>query len=100
MKLYADETKLHREIESVPDDADVLLSDLFRLTECYKTLQLRFNPDKCETMRITHKQDTSKESYTLDPNGEILKSVKSIKDHGITISYDLSWNDRYSRGRQ
>ena len=44
-------------------------------------------------MRITHKQDKSKESYTLDPNCEILKSVKNIKDLGITISYDLSWSD-------
>ena len=44
-------------------------------------------------MRITHKQDTSKESYTLDPNGEVLKSVKSIKALGITISYDLLWSD-------
>ena len=44
-------------------------------------------------MRITHKQDTSKESCTLDPNGEVLKSEKSIKDLGITTSYDLSWSD-------
>ena len=44
-------------------------------------------------MRITDKQDKSKESYTLDPNGEILKSAKNIKDLGITISYDLSWSD-------
>ena len=41
-------------------------------------------------MRITHKQDKSKESYTLDPNGEILKSVRNIKDLSITISYNLS----------
>ena len=93
VKLYADDTKLYREIESIPDDTDVLQSDLFRLTEWCKTWQLKFNPDKCETMRITHKQDTSKESYTLDPNGEVLKNVKSIKDLGITISYDLSWSD-------
>ena len=44
-------------------------------------------------MRITHKQDESKESYTLDPNIEILKSVKNIKDLGITISHDLTWSD-------
>ena len=34
------------------------------------------NAAKCETRRITHKQDKSKESYIVDPNGEILKSVK------------------------
>ena len=28
----------------------------------------------------SHKQDKSKESYTVDPNGETLKSVKNIKD--------------------
>ena len=71
----------------------MLQSDLFRLTEWSKTWQLKFNPDKFETMRMTHKQDKSKESYTLDPNGEILKSAKNIKDLGITISYDLSWSD-------
>ena len=89
MKLNADSNKLYREIESIPDDTDVLQSDLFRLTKWCQTWQLKFNPDKCETMRITHKQDTSKESYTLDPDGEVLKSVKSIKDLSITMSYDL-----------
>ena len=93
VKLYAEDTKLYREIENIPDDTHVLQSDLFRLTEWSKTWQLKFNPDKFETMRMTHKQDKSKESYTLDPNGEILKSVKNIKDLGVTILYDLSWSD-------
>ena len=95
VKFYADNTILYIYIEreSIPDDTHVLQSDLFRLTEWCKTRQLRFNPDKCETMRISHKQDKSKESYTLDPNDKILKSVKNIKDLGITISYDLSWSD-------
>ena len=31
--------------------------------------------------------------YT-NPNGEILRSVKNIKDLGITISYDLSWSNQ------
>ena len=88
--MYADDTKLYREIKNIPDDRHVLQSDLLRLSEWCKTWQLKFNPDKCETMRIKHKQEKSKESYTPDPNGEILKSVKNIKDLGITISYDLS----------
>ena len=46
VKLYADNTKLYREIESIPDDTDMHQSDLFRLTEWYKTWQLKFNPDK------------------------------------------------------
>ena len=91
MKLYADDTKLYREIESIPNDTHGLQSDLFRLTDWCKTWQ--FNPDECEIMRIIHKQDKSKESYTLDPNSELLKSVRNIKDLANTISYDLSWSD-------
>ena len=36
VKLYADDTKLYREIESIPDDTYVVQSDLFRLTEWCK----------------------------------------------------------------
>ena len=95
VKLYTDDTKLYREKENIPDDTHVLQSDLFRLIEWCKTCQLKFNPDKCETMRVTHKQDKSKERYTLDPNCEILKSVKNIKDLGITWSdhiHEVAWS--------
>jgi len=44
MKLNADSNILYREIESIPDDTDVLQPDLFRLTEWCKTWQLKFNP--------------------------------------------------------
>jgi len=66
---------------------------LFRLTEWCKTWQSKFNPDKCEIMRITHKQNKSEGRYRLSPNGDAIKNVKNIKDLGITISYDLSWSD-------
>ena len=33
VKLYADDTKLYREIENIPDDTYALQSDLFWLTE-------------------------------------------------------------------
>ena len=44
VKFCADDTKLYREIESIPDDTDVLQSDLFRLTEWCKTWQLKLTP--------------------------------------------------------
>ena len=65
VKLDADDTKLYREIESIPDDTHVLQSDLFRLTDLCKTWQLRFNPDKYEIMRITHKQDKKRAIHLI-----------------------------------
>ena len=52
MKLYADDIKLYREIESIPDDTGVLQFDLFRLREWCQTWQLKFNATKCETMLL------------------------------------------------
>ena len=66
MKLYADDTKLP--------------------TKLYR--EIENIPDDTHVL-----QDLSKESYILDPNGEILKSVKNIKDLCFTISYNLSWSD-------
>ena len=35
VKLYADDTKFYREIANIPDDTEMLQSDLFQLTEIY-----------------------------------------------------------------
>ena len=48
------------------------------------------NGDKCEVLRITHKRDFSLPTYSL---GASLKSVKHVKDLGVTVSSDLSWID-------
>ena len=47
------------------------------------------NPDKCEVLRITHKRDFSLPTYSL---GTSLKSVKHVKDLGITVSSHLCWS--------
>ena len=53
--------------------------------------QVKFNPQKCEVMRITYKQDKSKHPYYMW-NAE-LKSVDSCKDLGVYVSRDLSWSN-------
>ena len=56
------------------------------------TWQLKFNSDKCRTMRI-YKRNKSVPNYSLAPYGKYLKQMNNIKDLRVTISYDLSWSD-------
>ena len=64
--------------------------DVDRLFSQASKRKLRFNPDKCEVLRITQKRDLSLPTYSL---GTSLKSVKCIKDLGIIASSDLCWSE-------
>ena len=52
---------------------------------------MTFNADKCESTRITHSRDNTSPNDTLGEKSP--KSVQSVKDLGVTISSDLSWNN-------
>ena len=90
ISLYADDTKVYREIKDALRDSQALQSDLNTLDKWANTWQICFNPDKCESMRITHKQDKSKPSYFLQKH---LRAVESFQDLGVTITRDLSWSE-------
>ena len=79
MKLYADDTKIYRQIVDPIKDPQLLQMDLSNLMEWGRKWQLRFNADKCESMRITHRRDKSIVQYMLD---KPLKDGKSFKDLG------------------
>ena len=83
-------TKIYRELDNV-HDAFALQSDLDSLENWTKSWQVDFNSDKCEVMRITHKQDKSMHHYYLS-NTE-LRFVDSYKDLGVNMSRDLSWSN-------
>ena len=51
--------------------------------------QLKFNSEKCETMRITHAKDFSKSEYYM--SNRKLQVVGEVKDLGITITHHLTW---------
>ena len=80
--MFADDTKIYREINNA-EDSLALQSDLDCLENWTTSWQVKFNPQKCEAMRITHKQDKSKHPYDLS-NTE-LKSVNSCKDLGVHV---------------
>ena len=64
IKLFADDTKIYREINNA-EDTLALQSDLDCLENWTRSWQVKFNPQKCEAMRITYKQDKSKHPYHL-----------------------------------
>ena len=72
-------------------DSEALQLDVNQLLSWASKWQLRFNPDKCEVLLITHKRDFSLPTYSL---GTSLKSVKHVKALGIMVSSDLSWSEQ------
>ena len=54
VKLYADDTKVYREISDIARDTSILQSDLFHLRNWSEVWQVNFNAKKCEIMRVTH----------------------------------------------
>ena len=86
IKLFADDTKIYREINHA-EDTSAQQSDLVCLENWTRSWQVKFNRQKCEVMRITHKQNKSKHPYYLS-NTE-LKSVNLCKGLGVCVSRDL-----------
>ena len=93
VKLYADDTKIYREISDPITDCRILQDDLNNLSKWARKWQLRFNADKCESMRITHSRNRSETNYFLE---KPLKVVHHFKDLGVTITRDLSWGNHIS----
>ena len=88
--MIADDTKVYRELSNIARNSEALQFDVDQLLSWASKWQLRFNPDKCEVLRITHKRDFSLLEYSL---GTSLKDVKCVKDLGIMVSWDLSWSE-------
>ena len=82
-KLFADDTKLYREILK-PDDCQRLQDDLNTLSAWSKTWLLRFNESKCVVLRIRRCFD-----FIYSLNGIPLIEEDYQRDLGVLISNDL-----------
>ena len=88
--MYADDTKLYREIKS-PDDHQILQNDLSKLCTWSKKWLLKFYPKKCSCLTIGKKLESP--SYSYDLSSHIIEQVKSIKDIGVTMDSELSFDE-------
>ena len=82
-KLFADDTKLYRQIKNIRD-CDILQDDLNEFLAWSKIWLINFNALKCIVLRIP---EAIRYINTLD--GVNLESVDSQKDLGVTISKSL-----------
>ena len=70
-------------------DAKALHEDLDNLQQ-WKDWQMKFNPDKCEVIRITNKRKVIDSEYTIQIQS--LRHTDKAKYLGVTIDSPLSWS--------
>lgn len=92
IKIFADDTKLFRAIQTL-EDHDILQHDLDSLVKWSCKWQLRFNEAKCKTLhlgscnkRLEYKMNTTK-----------LEDTKSEKDLGVYVDEDLKFHDHVTK---
>ena len=73
IRLYADDALLYREIHSL-EDSRILQEDINRLQEWANCWMMKFNPIKCEYLRVTNKSLPFTTQYYI--NEQMLWFVK------------------------
>lgn len=87
-RLFADDCLLYSVIRTAAD-AKALQDDLDKLQEWEEKWLMKFNPSKCETIRLTNKKKIV--DYTYNIHGTNLKLVDEAKYLGLTIDSKLKW---------
>ena len=91
--LYADDTKIWREILSDQDQIS-LQNDIDKLYKWSVDNGMNFHPDKCKVLAVTNKRLTYElpfyeHFYSL--NGVLLDYVDTEKDLGVILNSTLNW---------
>ena len=91
--LYADDTKIWREILSDHDQV-VLQIDINALYKWSVDNEMKFHPAKCKVLAVTNKRLTYElpfYEYFYSLNGVLLDYVESEKDLGVIVNGTLNW---------
>ena len=87
--LYADDTKVYRNINTI-EDCMSMQKTLTNMDTWTRQNNIRFNASKCKALTITRKKSPLNFIYKLD-NVE-LEHVSTEKDVGVNITNSLTWN--------
>ena len=95
VKLFADDTKLYREIKN-PQDKDVLQNDLDNLMKWSRIWQLPFNESKCRVLHLGKNNLNHKYKLINNKNEVELIEVTEEKDLGLKFDYQLNFKQHTS----
>ena len=87
--LYADDTKVYRNINTI-EDCMSMQKTLTNMDTWTGHNNIRFNASKCKALTITRKKSLLNFIYKVD-NVE-LERVSTEKDVGVNITNSLTWN--------
>ena len=100
--LYADDTKIWRQITSLLNDQHKLQHDIDALVQWSIENQMNFHPDKCKVVPIApprkglqnyfNKIFPMKYTYFYHLGDTDLEFVESEKDLGVLVTSTLSWD--------
>ena len=83
--LFADDTKIFREIKG-SDDHTILQNDINTMLDWADEWQLQFHPNKCVSMSINTNHNEPHKMHTTE-----LKQVKQEKDIGVIVDDQLKF---------
>ena len=88
MKLFADDTKLLKIIESLKC-VEELQKDLYEITRWSEDWLISFNESKCKVMHFGEKNQ--RYEYKLRADGANLSTTDLERDLGVKFSSDMKW---------
>ena len=83
-KVFADDTKMYKEIESI-SDADSFQADIDSLVKWCQEWGMKFNISKCYIMHYGKNNN----NYLYHIQGHLLATCSTYKDLGVIVSNDL-----------
>ena len=95
--LYADDTKLWREIKTFSDHIE-LQNDINSLLNWSNLNKMTFHPDKCKVLAVSNQRDREifpfYDNFQYCLGNTCLNYVQSEKDLGVYISTNLTWTEQ------
>ena len=89
-RLFADDTTAYTGVRGDQDQV-TLQEDLDRLADWESKWDMQFHPQKCNTLRCTHRPSPHECNYVL--HGHTLSTVPTAKYLGLTLHHKMDWED-------